>query len=289
MSRIGIIILHWHNAELVNMLLDDMQQWTDDWTKIVVDNSGDYAPEKQFPSLLVLKPGTNLGFAGGCNLGMQRAFELDCQFILLLNADVSIRESDVVALENQLSARSELAAVGPILKERHKSEFTYHKGGTNPLIHSNTRLVHNAMDGSAMEISYLPGTVLLMRRAALQDVGLFDENYFFSGEVADWFLRLQATNWKFALHEHVLVEHFNTGNSAYRQKHYIYYSLRNRYLLIDKFGKDNAKKLAKVWTWKLRRQMLGAILRFDFNKFATIYLAARDGVKGNFNQSSKFS
>ena len=138
-------------------------------------------------------------------------------------------------------------------------------------------------------MSYLPGTVLLLRRAALQEIGLFDENYFFSGEVADWFLRLQKTKWKFALDENVIVEHSNKGNTTYRKTHYIYYSLRNRYLLIEKFGKDNSDSLARNWTWQLRRQMLGAIIRFDFTKFSTIYQALKDGNRGYFKQSSKFN
>ena len=67
MSRIGIIILHWHNAELVTLLWNDLETWSLDCMKIVVDNSGDYLDEK-LTSLAVLKPESNLGFAGGCNL-----------------------------------------------------------------------------------------------------------------------------------------------------------------------------------------------------------------------------
>jgi GT2 family glycosyltransferase len=287
MINTGIIILHWHNKTEVEALLRELVSWEVSANElIIVDNSGDYERTDSSRQITVTSGHANLGFAGGCNYGIKTAFEKDCQRILLLNADIALQKSDIVALHQMLDQNKTLAAVAPVLKEIRDGQVTFHKGGQHPLHHSNTRIVSNSGDNNS--IAYLPGTVLLMRKEVIDEIGLLDEKYFFSGEIADWFLRLQHTSWTFALHPDVVVEHFNSGNESYRLKHYIYYSLRNRYLFIQKFGGNQEVMLKQKWTNQLRRQLVGALLRFDFSKFMTILHAVRDGVSGRYGKSEKF-
>ena len=289
MTKTGIIILHWHNAQEVTRLVQECSTWNQlDFEFILVDNSGDYNLDTQDDRITVTSDHANLGFAGGCNYGIKLCFDKDCEHVLLLNADIAIQESDVIALQHTFNKNENLAAIAPILKEYKNGQTSFHKGGQHPLEYSNTRLIATDHTVENAPIAYLPGTVLLLRRGALEEVGLLDEDYFFSGEIADWFLRLARTKWKFNLHLGVTVEHFNRGNESYRKKHYIYYSLRNRYLLIRKFGEDRSTALANRWTKQLRRQMIGALVRFKLSKFMTIYHAVRDGLAGRFGKSAKF-
>lgn len=288
MPKIGIVILHWHNAAEVDRLLHEISTWSpDDFVVILIDNSGDYASETDNTEKLT--PVKNLGFAAGCNIGMKHGFKLGCDEILLLNADVRIDESAVRNLHHALGKDPQLAAVSPVLLERKGDTVSYHYGGANPIIESNTRIAQDTLSSNHALPVYLPGTALLIKSKALKEVGLLDERYFFSGEVADWFLRIQKTSWKFQVINEVIVEHLNSGNESYRKKHYIYYSLRNRYLLINKFGGDQTSKLKNNWTKQLRRQMFGALARLDLGKFATIYQSIKDGHRGNFGSSDKFN
>lgn len=289
MIKIGIVIIHWHNSTEVSSLLEQILEWQEViFDIIVVDNSNDYTLKVAGEGVHLSSKHDNLGFAGGCNYGIQWAMERNCEQILLLNADISIQESSVLALQNQLSQNQNLAAVAPVLKEIKNGVVSFHKGGQHPLKYNNTRRVIEPNENTLEPIAYLPGTVLLIRRRALTDIGLLDESYFFSGEIADWFLRLASTEWTFALHSGVSVDHLNSGNETYRKKHYIYYSLRNRYLLIEKFAEADKAKLFKRWTKQLRRQMIGALVRLNFEKFITIYRAAKDGSNRRFGMSDDF-
>ena len=286
MHSIGIVILHWHNTAEVTKLLQDLESWNNPaFHFIIVDNSREFEHSSLNETTKIIAPESNLGFSGGCNRGIEEAINLQCQFVLLLNADVVIQESDILKLLVAMISNDKLAAVSPLLLEQKNGKAIHHYGGANPLNSSNTRIVDR---NSSARLTYLPGTALLIRMTTLKDIGFLDENYFFSGEVADWFMRLNETHWKFALCEQVVVVHLNSGNENYRNKHYIYYSLRNRYLLIRKFGGESRKSLEKNWTKQLRRQMIGALTRLNIGKFLVVFRAIKDGVSGRFGPSKYF-
>lgn len=87
------MVVHWHNEEL---LADLAAAWPQDprFELLVVDN-GSSAPLP--PGLRVLRPGTNLGFAGGANAGVAEA---KGEIVLILNPDAI---SEAGALENLLA------------------------------------------------------------------------------------------------------------------------------------------------------------------------------------------
>ena len=289
MPETAIIILHWHNAKEVNQMLNQISTWNHTkYRTILVDNSLDYASEHNWPWLAVIRPEVNLGFSGGCNFGMDSAQASGCRNGLLLNADVTIHEEDVDAMLLALELDNGCAAVAPVLKETLQGETTYHKGGRNPLFHNQTRITCANPADKSDKPDYLPGTVVLIRMKAWLDVGPLDEQYFFSGEIADWFLRLNKTTWDFLLIETIIVEHHSSGNEDHRKKHYIYYSLRNRFLFIKKFGGSSELKLKSSLIKNLRRQMLGALLRLNLSKLTVVYQAVVDGSQNHFGKSPKY-
>jgi len=289
MSHVTIIILHWHNTAEVNLLLQQISSWDrDEFVTIVVDNSQDF-DASPFEWVTMLSPDENMGFAGGNNLGIRHALDSGSSYVLLLNADIDITATDVTTLLQDLQ-KNNLAAIAPVLLETHNEKQVYNYGGRNPITHSNTRIATTETVDPKIKPDYLPGTAVLIDTKAFDKIGLLDESYFFSGEIADWFLRLGGeTDMQFEIHSDTIVEHFSSGNESYRSTHYIYYSLRNRYLLIRKFGGADAKKLSQIWTKTLRRQMIGALLRLQFNRFMTIYRAIKDGFGGRFGKSLFYS
>src|SRR5438034_9677910 len=69
---------------------------------------------------------------------------------------------------------------------------------------------------SARALSLVSGSCVLLRRAALEDVGLFDEGYFMYAEDADLCTRLRAAGWRVLFTPELEVTHergVSTGNS----------------------------------------------------------------------------
>ena len=288
MGRIGIVVLHWNNAVEVKSLCDNLHEMAlDDGLLFIVDNSLNMPFRPDNDDVFILRPPANLGFAGGCNMGIQAALSHGCSYLLLLNADIRIDQAIMLQMKEYLNAHPECGAVAPVLRESHASQTIYHKGGRNPIAQSNTRIEAQSPSTDTETPVYLPGTVLMIRNEAWSENGPFDEEYFFSGEVADWFLRLASTTWRFKLLSHLIVDHLRTGNEAHRNNDYVYYSLRNRYLLMNKFGGKKKKKLRKGWTKHLRRQMIGAMGKLDLKRYKTVFQAARDGRKNRFGQKIK--
>ena len=62
----------------------------------------------------------NLGYAGGNNLGIARALHSGAPFVLLINNDAAIEETDMIRLIDRLQENPRIAIIGPVLHERRE-------------------------------------------------------------------------------------------------------------------------------------------------------------------------
>src|SRR5256885_15969314 len=92
---VHIILLNWNGLAYTRECLRSLEGLTYENVKLyVVDNAsanneGD-AIENEFPNVNVLKQSENLGFCGGCNVGMKAALADGADFIMLLNNDTVV-------------------------------------------------------------------------------------------------------------------------------------------------------------------------------------------------------
>lgn len=107
------VVVHWRDPDSLARLLE---AWPDDprFELVVVDNGSD-PPLRELPGLpgaRLVSPGTNLGFAGGANLG---AREARGEVLLLLNPDARPEPRALTALLDGLRAHPEAAGLAPRL------------------------------------------------------------------------------------------------------------------------------------------------------------------------------
>ena len=180
---------------------------------VVVDNaSTDGTPElvrERFPSVRLVELPENRGFGAGNNAGMEVA---GGDWFLLLNADAWPVDDAVERLAAFGDEHPEAAVVGPRLRnpdgslQRSVRGFpTLWRLATEYLflrkLAPRTRAL-NAFYGarfdheSVREADWLYGACLLVRRAATQEVGLFDEDFFLFSEETDWCYRFREAGWK---------------------------------------------------------------------------------------------
>src|SRR6185295_15396697 len=102
------VVVHWRNEDLLGELV---AAWPRDprFELLVVDN-GSSAPLP--PGVRVLRPGRNLGFAGGANAG---AAEARGEILLLLNPDVVPEEGALERLLEGFAAHPQAAGLAPRL------------------------------------------------------------------------------------------------------------------------------------------------------------------------------
>src|SRR5690554_2164002 len=123
MPRVSIIIVNWNTREL---LLDALRSFLPlrglAAEVIVVDNGSEDgsadATEEAFPDVRLIRSATNLGFAGGVNLGFKNA---RAPLVLLLNTDTLVIDDAIERLVEYAEAHPEAGIVGPKVLNRDRT------------------------------------------------------------------------------------------------------------------------------------------------------------------------
>ena len=135
----------------------------------------------------------NRGYSGGNNLGIEQATRSGEFYVLLLNSDAEIDEVAMMRLLGRMEANSDIAVLGPAIHERQPDGSTQCLiGGKNIAQGALTRIaadpqsIRHEPGYPLNDVDYVPGAVFLARRSVFERIGLLDEQFFFSGEIADF-------------------------------------------------------------------------------------------------------
>ncbi len=200
--KVSCILVNWNGWQDTNECLRALKACAfHGMTVIVVDNgSTDGSVERikaAHADTLVLQSGRNLGFAGGNNVGIRYAMEHGADFIWLLNSDTTPAPDALSMLVAKAMTDSRIGAVASVCYYASSPERVQVWGGTkvNLWIGYTNNSVEPRSDGW---FDALYGASLLISCAALRDVGLLDEGFFFSWEETEFCLRLRKKGWLLA-------------------------------------------------------------------------------------------
>ncbi|MFA5344157.1 MAG: glycosyltransferase family 2 protein [Kiritimatiellia bacterium] len=306
--RLSVVILNWNQAAVTIRCVEAVAAWTsvapDIW---VVDNAsqdgGRDSIAKQCPTAHVLASDRNLGFAGGNNLALRRIVSTQADAVLLLNNDAAIAEDQVQRLLAEFETHPRLGVVGPILDERRGrsspkgfapagQEQVITAGGRDIARHLGTRHEYRAQDLPSLavtrrllDVDYVPGTVAIVRAEVFRKAGLFDEDYFFSGEMADFCRRAGDKGYASAICPRALATHEPGGGA--RSTLYRYYTLRNRFLYIRKFYPAQRAVYAGVWSAVALAMAARSLMQGRPAEARAAWHALRDGLAGRFGNRNE--
>ncbi|WP_243062402.1 glycosyltransferase [Humibacter sp. RRB41] len=174
--------------------------------------------------------GRNRGFAGGVNLGLDDIEQTGHgdRDVLLLNPDARLSTADAVRMQQVLHSQRRLAAVGATQTEPASGApvrvwwpFPTPAGAWVEAI---------GLGGLRRRHDFAIGSALLLRRAALDDVGRLDKRFFLYAEETDWQRRARSRGWDIAVAE-VEATHEGAGTGGdprVRERHF--YGSAERYL-----------------------------------------------------------
>lgn len=177
---------------------------------VVVDNSSraDVRAVCESWGVRYQDPGRNLGFAAAVNRGI-RAFDAG-RDILVLNPDAVVDAPGLRGLMTALAVDPRRAAVAPRLSGPDGAQRA---AWPWPAPGSMWREALGLARDEQRE-DFLTGAVLLVRGAALTEVGLFDEQFFLYAEETDWQRRATARGWSVHVATDVIAEHQGAGTST---------------------------------------------------------------------------
>jgi GT2 family glycosyltransferase len=206
---------------------------------IAVDNASTDATVERiradYPWVTVIASDKNLGFAAGNNLGIRRAGDLGCSFVYVLNPDTEVAPGFIDEVLAVARAHPEAGAVQSLLLLHGERHLVNTAGNEVHFLGFGScgsfRLPVSDVSSDAREIAFASGACTLYRVAAIQQVGLFDEDLFLYQEDMDLGWRLRLAGWTSLLAPRSTVFHkyaFSRGGRKY------YFLERNRILVLLK-------------------------------------------------------
>lgn len=207
---LSIVIVSWNTRRLLQNCLEAI--FDDPAASAievhVVDNaSADDSNEmvsQRFPEVSIIANATNRGFAQATNQGIVQS---SGRYILLLNPDTVAQAGTLEAMLGFLEEHLNAGAVGPMLVDAAGTMQASASPFPN-LIREISRMFHlgeilspanydmaNWDLREVREVDVLQGACLMLRREALEQVGLLDEDYFLYSEEVDLCYRLKKAGW----------------------------------------------------------------------------------------------
>ncbi len=233
MFDVSIIIVSWNAKKYLNKCLQSIYRTTHNlkFEVIVVDNdSGDGSPEmvkRNFSQVNLISTGSNLGFAKANNIGIK---ESNGHYIVLMNSDVEILDNCLEIMYSYIDKHSSIGILGPkVLNPDKTLQRSFKKFPTlwNTLCRAcyldkafpGSKLFGGALmtffsGESISNVDVLIGAFWLIKREALDNVGLLDENFFMYSEDKDWCRRFRNAGWNVVYFPDAEIIHYGGGSSA---------------------------------------------------------------------------
>lgn len=206
LPRVSIIILNWNSYEVtLDCLLSLRKIDYPNFEMVLVDNgSVDGSPEKlleNVPEIRLIRNPTNLGFAGGCNVGMRDALRRGTDYLLLLNNDTIVAPDFLSQLVSFTESDKKIGAASPkVLFFDHPDRLNY-AGGKHrpwrlfPKVFGLRQLDDGRYD-KIREVSLLTGCAFLIKAEVVSKIGVLEEIYFHFYEDIEWSLRVLKAGYK---------------------------------------------------------------------------------------------
>ena len=287
MKEISIITINFNGLSDTCALMETIP-FNDNLEVIVVDNASQNQEadtiSKRFPQVKVIKSEKNLGFAGGNNLGIRAA---KGKYIFLINNDTIFKNFNIQALIKKLESSPKIAIVCPKIRFAWGSHPIQYAGYT-PLSNITVRNQaigfgeedHGQYD-TAHPTPYAHGAAMLIKREALEKVGLMPECFFLYYEELDWSIMFARAGFEIWYDPACTVFHKESQATGKNSPLRTYYIVRNRLLLVKRNWKGITKYLSYAY-------LLGAVGVRDILKYALsgkwkLLKATTDGLRDFYN------
>lgn len=231
--ELSVIFVNWNGGELLRRAVESVEQHRPSvpFEIVVVDNASTDGSREWLRTLggrvRLVENDENLGFSKANNQGIRASA---APFVFLLNTDAEVRAGALDKLFETMLTDERAAAVAPRLVNPD--------GSLQPSVWRNPptpwetllsglklyRLIPQPARGRLLlgtfwdhaerrSVPMLPGTALLVRRRAIEDVGALDESFHMYFEDVEWSLRMTRGGWQLVFEPAAVVMHHG-GQSA---------------------------------------------------------------------------
>lgn len=216
--------------------------------------------EAEFPEAHIMRNTGNPGFAAANNQGLRASAG---QYVLLLNPDAELLPGALATLCRYLDDHPQVGVVGPQLLNadgtvqssrrrapRLATGFVESTQLQQRLARSwltDRYYVTDQPDDEEQAIDWLVGACLLIRRAAIDQVGLLDERFHLYSEEVEWCLRFRRAGWDVVYLPTAQVVHHSGRSSGQDLLHRHLHHHQSKYVLYRLLFGRPAALLLRCW------------------------------------------
>jgi GT2 family glycosyltransferase len=224
------------------------------------------AVRKAYPDVVIIENEENLGFAAANNQALR---QMNGRYALLLNSDTVLTKGAVRQLYKFMEYTPEVGmACGQLLNQDGSKQnsiasfpslFTLLANETALRILMPDRFPSKRRDyASPIEVDSGIGACLMVRKEAIDDIGFFDERYFFFFEETDWAYRMKRNKWAVYFIPSARIYHAQgkTVGSGVNSRIMFY---RSRYLFFKKWHRYSYPLFCSIVFLRL---LVNAVLSF---------------------------
>ena len=207
---IYVILLNWNGGDDTITCLESLASLNSELPKVIVcDNASaddswqqmrDYVEQQDVLDIQLIQTGSNLGFAGGNNVGLRLALsDPEMQFAWVLNNDTEVTPEALSSLVDYMNTHPDVGMCGATLLYADDPSMIQAVGGQyNPWLGTSKHVLGHQKFSQAIcesvdpdSFDYVVGASMFIRRAVLERVGLLCEDYFLYCEEIDWATRMK--------------------------------------------------------------------------------------------------
>lgn len=267
--EVSIITINYNGLEDTCALIETIP-FNENMEVIVVDNDSKNQEAdtiaQQYPQVRVIKSERNLGFAGGNNLGIQAA---QGKYLFLINNDTIFKEFNILALIDRMESSPAIGIVCPKIRfawDNNPIQFAGYSRLSKISVRNHS-IGFNEEDHRQYETShptpYAHGAAMMIRREAINKVGLMPECYFLYYEELDWSMMFTRAGYQIWYEPLCTIYHKESQATGQNSPLRTYYLTRNRLLLVRRNPQEFNKTLAYIY-------LIGVVALRDILKYTFI-------------------
>ncbi len=241
MSRplVSIISVNFNQEAVTLAMLNSLACYGGALEVIVVDNGSDKNPGeeilRQYPETIFIRSDENLGFAGGNNLGIDRATG---KYLFFINNDTEITKGLIECLVDFMEGHPDAGGVSPKIHYFDAPgvfQFAgFHK--INILTGRNSTIGEGEKDNHQFDqvnaIPYLHGAAMMIRKSAIDKAGKMPEEFFLYYEELDWSESIIHAGYKLYYVPCGMIRHKESVSTGKNSPLKTFYLNRNRILFM---------------------------------------------------------
>jgi N-acetylglucosaminyl-diphospho-decaprenol L-rhamnosyltransferase len=274
--ELSVVVVNYNSGDGARTCVESVVESAGDArvTVVVVDNASTDGSDRRvadaFPDVRIIRNAINRGFGAAANQGI---LGVDSDFAVLINPDARIIGGTLDGFLKVARDHPRAGAMGALVRDPDGTIYPSARkvpSLAEGMVHTAVGFVrpnnrwtrsYKLLDWdrtSERRVDWVSGSSMLLRRSAIDAVGVFDEGYFMYVEDMDLCTRLRAAGWEVWFSPELEIEHVGGTATAGRKRMTLEHS-RSIYRYTAKYRTPGWRAVIRPFAWAALRARAAAV------------------------------